>query len=146
MKTFMGNNHKPGFLKIFFVGFLVYLLGGFPTLAFALPQGGDIVSGSATIDSTSQDMTINQSTNKLITNWDSFNIDTPESVQFIQPGSGSVALNRVSGINRRGRRSPGQTELSPRELRLCSASTAPTTRLDGPRWTRRRRAAACLCR
>ncbi|MCH8209073.1 MAG: filamentous hemagglutinin N-terminal domain-containing protein, partial [Nitrospinae bacterium] len=99
MKTFMGNNHKPGFLKIFFIGFLVYLLGGFPTLAFALPQGGSVVSGDATIDSTSQDMVINQDTNKLIVNWDSFDINTTESVQFIQPGSGSIALNRVFGID-----------------------------------------------
>ncbi|WP_234418561.1 two-partner secretion domain-containing protein [Dongshaea marina] len=42
-------------------------------------------------------MAIHQHSDKLITNWQSFNIGQDASVTFKQPGSGSVALNRVTG-------------------------------------------------
>ncbi|WP_234418562.1 filamentous hemagglutinin N-terminal domain-containing protein [Dongshaea marina] len=42
-------------------------------------------------------MTIHQHSDKLITNWQSFSIGQDASVTFKQPGSGSVALNRVTG-------------------------------------------------
>ena len=74
---------------------------GFPvSLVFALPQGGDIVGGQGSINQpTAQDLTINQNTNNLIINWQGFNIGAAESVQFVQPGVDSVALNRVVGTD-----------------------------------------------
>ena len=42
-------------------------------------------------------MTINQSTDKAVINWQTFNISSGETVQFIQPDAHSVALNRVLG-------------------------------------------------
>lgn len=64
----------------------------------ALPGGGDIVSGSGSIEQvTSQDMVIQQDSQQLIANWDSFSIGTAESVTFNQPNSSSIALNRVIG-------------------------------------------------
>lgn len=73
-------------------------LGGLPA-AFALPTGGEVVSGSADIVTQGQQMSINQHTNKLITNWQDFSVQADQSVTFNQPSSTSIALNRVVGVN-----------------------------------------------
>lgn len=65
--------------------------------ATAAPQGGSVVSGSATITSSGDTTNINQSSDKAIINWQSFSIGKPETVNFHQPGSSSVTLNRVVG-------------------------------------------------
>lgn len=67
--------------------------------AYALPTGQNIVSGQGNISTNGQQMTINQQSDKLITQWDSFSVGGNESVTFHQPGSSSVALNRVVGVN-----------------------------------------------
>ncbi|HEP1044685.1 TPA: filamentous hemagglutinin N-terminal domain-containing protein [Serratia marcescens] len=67
--------------------------------ALALPSGQNIVSGKGDITTNGPDMTINQHSDKLITQWDSFNVGGNESVTFRQPGDTSVALNRVVGVN-----------------------------------------------
>jgi filamentous hemagglutinin family protein len=62
------------------------------------PEGGTVVGGAATITGQgSASVTINQSTQNAIINWNTFNIGVNESVRFNQPNSGSVALNRVIG-------------------------------------------------
>nr|OZC19779.1 heme/hemopexin-binding protein precursor [Sporomusa silvacetica DSM 10669] len=65
--------------------------------ALANPTGGTVTSGSATIASSGSTMTINQTTNNAIINWQNFSIGKGEKVKFVQPGSSSVALNRVIG-------------------------------------------------
>jgi filamentous hemagglutinin family protein len=72
-----------------------------PGWAFALPTEGVVVpgSGDAVITQTAQDMVIQQNTQQLITNWQSFNIQVSESVTFNQPNSSAVALNRVIGVD-----------------------------------------------
>ena len=88
----------PTYLVPFWAGFLIFLMSYFPALLFALPQDGQIVAGNGNIQQpNSQNMVINQSSNQMITNWQGFNIGQSESVQFNQPGSNSVALNRVIG-------------------------------------------------
>ena len=67
--------------------------------AQAQPQGGVVSAGTATIESSAGQTTITQSTAKTAINWDSFSIGSGGSVEFIQPGSSSVALNRVTGSN-----------------------------------------------
>ncbi|MDP2506652.1 filamentous hemagglutinin N-terminal domain-containing protein [Oceanobacter sp. 3_MG-2023] len=71
------------------------LLASLPALATDLPTGADIVSGEASISTSGNDMAINQSTDSLITNWQTFDIGAENSVTFVQPSSDSVALNRV---------------------------------------------------
>jgi len=61
----------------------------------ALPTGGQVVAGQASIGQQGSQMTITQGTDKAILNWNSFNIGQDARVQFQQPGSGAVALNRV---------------------------------------------------
>lgn len=62
----------------------------------ALPTNPKVTSGSANISQTANKLTVNQNTDKLITNWSSFNIGKDATVQFIQPSSTSSALNRVT--------------------------------------------------
>ncbi|MFT6404630.1 MAG: filamentous hemagglutinin family protein [Marinomonas primoryensis] len=78
---------------------LVMLSGllSLPLFASELPTGATVVSGSATISSDASALTVNQSSDALITNWQSFSIGTDNSVTFNQPTSTSVALNRVVG-------------------------------------------------
>ncbi|MHC2624595.1 filamentous hemagglutinin family protein [Bradyrhizobium huanghuaihaiense] len=68
-----------------------------PALAQTLPTGGQVVSGQATISQSGNAMTINQSSERMIANWQSFSIGAGNSVTFNQPGASSVALNRVVG-------------------------------------------------
>ncbi len=81
------------------VSLLVGLWATTPGWVNALPNGGDIVSGTGTISQTAQDMVIQQNTQQLITNWQGFSIGSAESVTFNQPNSSAVALNRVIGVD-----------------------------------------------
>lgn len=62
----------------------------------ALPVLTAIASGSATVSSTTGNMTINQSTDKLIANWTSFEVGVLSKVTFTQPATTSIALNRIT--------------------------------------------------
>ncbi|VWC72791.1 filamentous hemagglutinin [Burkholderia lata] len=86
----------------------VSLIGFTALPAFALPSGETILSGKADILRTDdgRTMTINQHTDKLITNWQDFSVGGGERVSFHQPDSQSLALNRVIGTN--GSRIDGQ--------------------------------------
>ena len=88
------------FKKIFTTFVIISFLN---SVAFAqnvnnntLPTNPIVTSGSANISQTSNKLTVNQNTDKLITNWSSFNIGKDATVQFIQPNSTSSALNRVT--------------------------------------------------
>ncbi|MBT3508337.1 MAG: filamentous hemagglutinin N-terminal domain-containing protein [Nitrospina sp.] len=88
---------KPSNAAIFLVSFLTYLIGIFPSMVFALPTGGTVQAGSATIDSvSSQQIIIQQSTEKAIIDWQAFGIESTEHVDF-QLSQGGVTLNRVTG-------------------------------------------------
>ncbi|WP_454691439.1 two-partner secretion domain-containing protein [Achromobacter aloeverae] len=66
--------------------------------AHANPTGGNVVAGSATINNQGNGtLNVNQSSGKAIINWKDFNIGAGETVNFRQPGSKSVTLNRVVG-------------------------------------------------
>src|SRR5438552_7912793 len=68
------------------------------TSALALPQGGTVAAGSATVSMpTATSMRIDQTTDRLIMDWTRFNIAANESVSFQQPSAASIALNRVLG-------------------------------------------------
>ena len=69
-------------------------------MVYALPQGGAITSGAGTIDTSGPSLTVTQTTNKIIINWESFSIGNNESVIFVQPDPSSSALNNVLGTSR----------------------------------------------
>jgi filamentous hemagglutinin len=54
-----------------------------------------VTAGAATAVATQNALKINQTSNSAILNWSSFNIGANGSVVFNQPGSSSVALNRI---------------------------------------------------
>ncbi|MEP6772036.1 MAG: filamentous hemagglutinin N-terminal domain-containing protein, partial [Polaromonas sp.] len=77
---------------------MAVLLATVSPWAVALPEGGQVVAGQASVTSpTANSMVVNQSTDKAVLNWQSFNIGAGQSMQFVQPGASSVALNRVIG-------------------------------------------------
>ncbi|MEO8557544.1 MAG: right-handed parallel beta-helix repeat-containing protein [Rhodospirillales bacterium] len=62
-----------------------------------LPSGGQVVAGSATINQANPNtLNINQSTNRAVINWNSFDVGSNASVNFYQPNAGAWTLNRVS--------------------------------------------------
>src|SRR5438046_7499902 len=69
------------------------------TSASALPTGGQVTSGAATLSYTPNKLQIDQSTNKAILQWDNFSIGSSAWVNFSQPSSSAIALNRVMGSN-----------------------------------------------
>ncbi|HFJ2164647.1 TPA: filamentous hemagglutinin N-terminal domain-containing protein, partial [Salmonella enterica] len=76
------------------------VIGMLPGLALAnpdLPVGGQVVAGQGSISTSGNQMTIHQNTHGLVTNWNSFDIGQNHRVQFVQPDSSAVALNRVTG-------------------------------------------------
>lgn len=64
-----------------------------------LPTGGQITAGSGSISRSGGKMTVTQTTGRMITDWSTFNIGSNASVNFAQPGSSSVALNRIYDQN-----------------------------------------------
>ncbi|EDH1765337.1 filamentous hemagglutinin N-terminal domain-containing protein [Salmonella enterica subsp. enterica serovar Carmel] len=74
--------------------------GALPMMALAgleLPTGGQVVAGSGSINSSGSQMTVQQNSQSMVTNWNTFDIGKNNTVQFIQPNSSAVALNRVTG-------------------------------------------------
>ncbi|HCM1955486.1 TPA: filamentous hemagglutinin N-terminal domain-containing protein, partial [Salmonella enterica subsp. salamae serovar 9,46:z4,z24:z39:z42] len=67
------------------------------TLAAELPTGGQIVAGQGSIATSGNTLTVTQNTHSLAANWHSFDIGKNNTVQFVQPDSSAVALNRVTG-------------------------------------------------
>lgn len=63
-----------------------------------LPMGGAVASGgvSGQVSADNLKLTLTQTTSRAVIDWQSFNIDAGKTVQFIQPGATSAALNRVS--------------------------------------------------
>jgi filamentous hemagglutinin family protein len=65
--------------------------------AYALPQGGVVSAGSASVANGGSSTTITQTSQNAAINWQSFGIAAGQTVQFAQPNASSVALNRVLG-------------------------------------------------
>jgi filamentous hemagglutinin family protein len=65
--------------------------------ANALPNGGVVSAGQSTITANGAAMTITQGTDRSAINWNGYNVGANASVTYIQPGAGSISLNRVVG-------------------------------------------------
>ena len=66
--------------------------------AVANPLGAQVVGGNANVQGQgTANVTVTQTTDKAIVNWNTFNIGSNEATRFVQPNSTSIALNRVTG-------------------------------------------------
>lgn len=66
--------------------------------AAGLPQGGVVSSGSGNIaQPNANTLNVTQNSNKMAVDWQSFSVGQGKTVNFIQPGSNAVVLNRVIG-------------------------------------------------
>ncbi|TKB65028.1 MAG: filamentous hemagglutinin N-terminal domain-containing protein [Nitrospira sp.] len=83
-----------------FCAFLASLQLLLPSVVVALPTDGIVVGGHAEIQQISPtQLTIQQTTDRAILNWQSFSIGANETVRFDQPSINSIALNRVTGVD-----------------------------------------------
>jgi large exoprotein involved in heme utilization and adhesion len=57
-----------------------------------LPTGGQVVAGAATIATTGNTMNINQSSQRAVVNWSSFDVGSQATVNFNQPNSSAASL------------------------------------------------------
>jgi filamentous hemagglutinin family protein len=77
------------------------LAGVNPAVAQNLPTGASVQSGGVAIATPSaSQMTIRQSTNSAVVNWQGFSIGQGSRVDIQQPSSSSAILNRVTGSTR----------------------------------------------
>ena len=65
----------------------------------ALPTGAKVNSGSASFIQTNDTLNINQNSQTLSSNWNTFNIGQDATVNFNQPNQSSVAINHVLDSN-----------------------------------------------
>ena len=71
-----------------------------PLMALANPTGGQVVGGQANISVPSANSTlIKQTSQNAVINWQQFSVGANQYVQFLQPDSSAVVLNRVIGGN-----------------------------------------------
>ncbi len=66
--------------------------------AFAGPNGANVVGGAATVQGQgSANVTVNQTSQNAIINWQTFNIGSGETTKILMPNSNSTQLDRVTG-------------------------------------------------
>uniref|UniRef100_UPI0005716B49 two-partner secretion domain-containing protein n=1 Tax=Thioalkalivibrio sp. AKL17 TaxID=1158160 RepID=UPI0005716B49 len=65
----------------------------------ALPDGESLTHGDATFTRDGDELIIEQGSERIITEWERFNIGEDAGVRFDQPGSDSAALNRILDEN-----------------------------------------------
>ena len=69
------------------------------SVAFAAPMGGIVTGGDGAITQSGAQTRIDQNTQRLSIDWDSFNVSAGERVQFVQPSADATALNRILDHN-----------------------------------------------
>ena len=65
--------------------------------ANALPAGGQVVQGAASLAQSGSQLSIQQSSQRAAINWQSFDIGNAAKVNVVQPNAQAVLLNRVVG-------------------------------------------------
>ena len=70
-----------------------------PPVANQLPTGAQVSAGQVTIQNKGNVTTVQQGGAKAVVNWNSFDIGSNATVNFVQPDASSVILNRVNSNN-----------------------------------------------
>jgi len=86
--------------RVVFSTFAASLSVGASVVAVASPTGGTVMQGQGTISTPGTGQTlINQSSQQLMLNWNTFNVGANESVRFNQPSSSAIAFNHILDQN-----------------------------------------------
>ena len=88
-------------MKKFNITFISVYLGLLPSVVFSLPeyQTATINNGQVSFEQNNQTLNVFQQSDLLSVNYNNFNIGANEVVNFIQPNTDSIALNRIVGNN-----------------------------------------------
>ncbi|HET7333807.1 MAG TPA: filamentous hemagglutinin N-terminal domain-containing protein, partial [Rhizomicrobium sp.] len=81
------------------LGAATALLAAGPAYALdanTLPQDPNVVGGSASFSQSGSTLNVNQSTNRAVIDWRSFDIGSNAQTNFAQPNAASIAVNRVN--------------------------------------------------
>jgi len=81
------------------LSWIIALLSLSPGLAIAGPELAGVQQGVGNVSQQGNTTTINQRSQRLGLNWHSFNIDAHETVNFVQPGRDSLAINHILDTN-----------------------------------------------
>ncbi|WP_178131157.1 MBG domain-containing protein [Reyranella sp. CPCC 100927] len=80
------------------VGIGLLTVAAAPVAGQTLPTGGRVAAGSVTIGQpVGGQMTVRQTTDRGVVNWQTFNVGAGGRVDFQQPSASSATLNRVTG-------------------------------------------------
>ena len=74
-------------------------MAALPANAQDLPTNGQVVAGTATIQTAGQDMTVTTATQRTVIDWKSFSVTADHRLSFNQPDAASIAVNRVIGTD-----------------------------------------------
>jgi filamentous hemagglutinin family protein len=65
-----------------------------------LPTGGQVVAGTATIATAGNTMNVNQTSQRAVVNWSSFDVGSKATVNFNQPNAQAATLNYVNSASK----------------------------------------------
>ncbi|WP_045825378.1 filamentous hemagglutinin N-terminal domain-containing protein [Teredinibacter turnerae] len=104
----MNNSRKWDQQKGFKLSCLALAVQMASGLAVAGPEGGTVTGGSGSISNAGNTTTITQQTDRMAIDWQSYDVAANERVQYIQPSSSSISLNRI--LSNRGSQIHGQID------------------------------------
>ena len=88
---------KKDILNGFMMAFAMGAILSSTTTANAAPTGGNITQGTGSISQNGTNTNINQQSQNLDINWQTFSSGVNESINFSQPSVSAIAINRVIG-------------------------------------------------
>jgi len=59
------------------------------------PEGGQIIGGNGSISQSSNTTTIDQNSQNMAIDWQSYDLNVDERVNYVQPNSSAISLNRI---------------------------------------------------
>jgi len=98
IKALLGSikrSNSPFKLKLMAAAALMLCI----SIVWAAPLDGQVLSGVGEMSQSGTTTTIQQSSQNLSLTWKSFNIGAGEAVNFVQPSTSAVAVNRILDIN-----------------------------------------------